>query len=556
MRKKATINVPQWLAAMRAITGMTETPGDASNPNILRMRDYIAKKFPEQAAYAANYTGDEIAWCGLAEAFCMAVADISGPFGATDTDRWMWALAWSEDPNYERLGRPVLGCVLVKEREGGGHVCMYEATEGDTYLCRGGNQSDAVTLANYPISDFVGAFWPRAVPVPPIPIEDRPVLEKGDSGPDVVDLQTMIPNFTGEVDGDFGSITEDNVIRYQQSRALEVDGVVGPQTWQALYDEAPPAPQPAPPGAFTPAQQARIKEIANTSDIASYEWEDRGEAPTGWTQGMALAFATTYRKLKANHPAALEMAKARTDSDKDALNEYREDFDDLDMSNERAGADTLRHLYALMLGHGMRESSGEHCCGRDQSADNYDSDTCEAGAFQTSYNAAGASNPEFDDLMDEYISGNSPGYLDAFAEDVSCSSSDWESYGSGRGREFQDLCKNEPAFSAESCGLTLRNLCNHYGPIIRHETELREDADAMFLDVQDYVDECDAQPGPGPGPDEDATTVSVSVAPRGRTVIEVVGGAKPDAVPTENARVTVTVEPPGAAIVNIVGGQG
>src|SRR5262245_23686746 len=96
-------DVPKWLAAMRAITGMTETPGDASNPNILRMRDYIAEKFPEQADYAALYTTDATAWCGLAADFCMAVADISGPFGPTDTDKWMWAKSWADDPNYIKL---------------------------------------------------------------------------------------------------------------------------------------------------------------------------------------------------------------------------------------------------------------------------------------------------------------------------------------------------------------------------------------------------------------------------------------------------------------------
>jgi uncharacterized protein (TIGR02594 family) len=509
-------DVPKWLAAMRAITGMTEVPGSASNPNILRMRDYIAQKFPEQANYAALYTGDDIAWCGLAVDFCMATADISGPFGPTDTDRWMWALAWSDDPNYQRLSRPQLGCVLVKEREGGGHVCLYEATEGDTYLCRGGNQSDAVTLANYPIADFVGAFWPLAGGEPPtpeeIPIEDRRTLVEGDSGPDVYDMQSMIPNFTGVVDGDFGPLTTENVLRYQSTRGLEVDGVVGQQTWEALYDNAPPLPPVSPPDALTPAQQMRIKEIANASEIASYSWDDRGKAPTGWTQGMALAFAQSYKKLNANHPAMIEMSKARTNSDKDALNLYRDDFDELDMANERAGADTLRHLYALMLGHGMRESSGQHCCGRDQSASNYDSTTCEAGAFQTSYNAAGSSNPEFDYLMDEYINGLSPGFLDAFSEDVSCSSSDWESYGSGRGKEFQDLCKNKPAFAAESCGLTLRNLCNHYGPIIRHETELKADADQMFQDVQDYLDESDevpVPPEPIPGPEPGQPWVAI-----------------------------------------------
>ena len=68
-------------------------------------------------------------------------------------------------------------------------------------------------------------------------------------------------------------------------------------------------------------------------------------------------------------------------------------------------------------------------------------------------------------------------------------SSDWDNYGSGRGAQFQQLCKVMPAFAAESCALTLRNLCNHYGPIIRHETELKKEADEMFQLVQDYMDE-------------------------------------------------------------------
>jgi hypothetical protein len=229
-------------------------------------------------------------------------------------------------------------------------------------------------------------------------------------------------------------------------------------------------------------------EIANESEIADYSWDDRGVAPSGFTQGMALSFAQTLKKLAAGHPAAIEMAKARTESDKDVFNVYRTEFNSLGMSNERAGVDTLRHLYAFMLGSGMRESSGQHCCGRDQSASNTDSNTCEAGAFQTSYNASNASDPEFDRLMDEFIAGLHPGYLDAWSEGVSCSSSDWESYGSGRGLEFQELCKNMPAFSAETHGLTLRNLCNHYGPVIRGEVELVRDADTMFRAVQEYME--------------------------------------------------------------------
>jgi hypothetical protein len=160
------------------------------------------------------------------------------------------------------------------------------------------------------------------------------------------------------------------------------------------------------------------------------------------------------------------------------------------MSIEEDGIDTLRHLYALMLGSGMRESSGRHCEGRDQSATNTSSDTAEAGLFQTSWNAHSASDPEFANLMAEYSSSvNKPTcYLSQFDDGVSCTSSEWSCYGSGDGYRFQLLCKECPAFAVETHGLTLRNLANHYGPIVRKEVELKSDADRMFMAVQRYMD--------------------------------------------------------------------
>jgi peptidoglycan hydrolase-like protein with peptidoglycan-binding domain len=345
-------------------------------------------------------------------------------------------------------------------------------------------------VQNYDPDAVVALVWPAAAGKPPeIPVEDRPMLENGDSGPDVVDLQRLLPRFTGDIDGDFGDITEEAVTRYQETRGLEVDGVVGQETWQALYDNQPPLPPPAPPpGGLTLEEQADIIKIVDDSWIADYDWEDRGRAPDGYTHGMAIAFAQTYKKLKAGHPAAVEMAKARTESSKDVFNEYMDEFRQAGMSNEKDGIDTLRHLYSLMLGSGIRESSGMYCCGRDQSAENVSSDTAEAGLFQTSYNASNASDPEFDMLQDEYARGASPGYREIFAEGVTCSSSDWENYGSGRGEQFQELCKTQPAFAVETHALTLRNLCNHYGPVVRHEIELKREADQMFKDVQDYMD--------------------------------------------------------------------
>ena len=92
--------------------------------------------------------------------------------------------------------------------------------------------------------------------------------------------------------------------------------------------------------------------------------------------------------------------------------------------------------------------------------------------------------------MSEYSNpANKPTcYLNQFDDMVSCSSSEWSCYGSGNGYKFQLLCKECPAFAVETHALTLRNLANHYGPIIRKECELKADADTMFKQVQTYLD--------------------------------------------------------------------
>jgi len=489
-------DVPKWLDVMRRITGTTEYSGAANNPRIMAWVKAIADAYPEMKPYCDTYTGDDIAWCGLTVAYCMTEAGVRPVFGPTDTDRWMWAQAWAGDEeDFKHTTRLTPGTVVVMTRSGGGHVTLYEHTNDDgTLACRGGNQSDQVNVSNYDTDTVIAYVWPTAAgDQPQIPVQDRPLLEEGDEGPDVSDMQGMIPFFTGEIDGDFGPITKDNVLAYQFSRGLMVDGECGQQTWGALYTNkpsmiTPPAPPPNP---LTPDQQTAIKNIAVSSAIADYSWEDRGEAPTGYVQGMALSFAQTYLKLKAGHPAAIEMSKARTNSDKDVFDLWRTEFEDDNMPNEAStpAADRLRHLYAFMLGSGMRESSGEYCCGRDQSASNTDANTCEAGAFQTSYNANTASDPQFNQLMLEYGTGQSPGYVEAFSDDVTCSQSNWECYGSGPGLLFQRLCKVMPAFAVETHGLTLRNLCNHYGPVIRFEVELKRAANEMFQKVQDYLDE-------------------------------------------------------------------
>ena len=260
--------------------------------------------------------------------------------------------------------------------------------------------------------------------------------------------------------------------------------------WKATAAPAVAVTAPAPAAASNATDVDAITAIATASPVMTYNWHGRGTAPAAFVRGMALTFAQTYRRLLAGHPAALEMAKANTHDDQhDALAHYRGIFDGNGMSNEVAGADTLRHLFVLMFGHAMRESSGQYCCGWDTEKDRdpLTSDSAEAGLFQTSYNAH-TCHPTFDQVMAEFTAGTVEGFGEVFSVGVHCAPPGLQNFGSGAGAAFQKLCKDKPAFAVESAAITLRNLCRHYGPIIARAAEVRPEVDAMLRAVQAHVD--------------------------------------------------------------------
>ncbi len=237
----------------------------------------------------------------------------------------------------------------------------------------------------------------------------------------------------------------------------------------------------------TPSELDKITQVAAASEVARYRWLDRGVAPLGYIKGMAVAYARVYCKLLAGDAAAIEMAKAKTTvTGKDALAHYHQIFQDAGMDNSRAGDDTLRHLFVLLIGLGMRESSGRYCEGRDRSASNTTAETAEAGLFQTSYNARTAS-PLLPVLFHQY-SANPAGFVDIFKQGVRCTDASLENYGDGDGREFQRLSKACPAFAVEFAAVGLRNIRKHWGPINRKEAEVLPEADEMLMQVQNIVD--------------------------------------------------------------------
>jgi uncharacterized protein (TIGR02594 family) len=473
-----TTTVPPWLLEMRALTGTTETPGSADNPKILAMADTIGEAYPEMDAYCATYQHDDTPWCGLTVAFCMTVAGIRPVWGPTDTDRWLWAQAWQDETWGTKLDQPVLGCVVVMTREGGGHVTLYESTSGSSYRCRGGNQSDKVNVASYDKSTVLALMWPKAAGPPPrAPRRD---LEEGDTGSDVEYLQEVlgIP-----ADGEFGPTTEGAVKGYQAACGLDVDGVVGPQTWDKVDSLA--RHMKVGDVGLPEDIQAKISKLAGNSTIQSYSWKDRGKSPPGYIAGMGMAYASALTRLEDRDRAVTEMSQKAGSPDDDALAYYAAEFAKLGLNNNKAGVDTLRNLFMFMIGLGMRESSGQYCEGRDTTATNVEPETAEAGLFQTSWNISSASK-NIPPLLEEFWADPN-GFLDTFSEKIDPSGSDLQNYGTGPGAMYQFLAKYSPLFAVFVTAIGLRTRRSHWGPVGRREVELAPPAYDFLMEVETLV---------------------------------------------------------------------
>jgi hypothetical protein len=227
------------------------------------------------------------------------------------------------------------------------------------------------------------------------------------------------------------------------------------------------------------------------------------------------------------------------DDNTDALAWYDARFRELGMDNSAAGAATLRHLFVLLIGLGMRESSGKFNAGRDMSAENVAADTAEAGLFQMSWNIRGAS-AELPKLFAAY-SAKPEGFLPIFKEGVPPNSD--ENFGSGQGLAFQRLCKSCPAFAVEAAAVGLRVRRKHWGPIVRREAEIRPEADKLLQEVQRVVDMTVPIAAPVRPQQPDSTeTLSILEALR-RIIEQSKGGGAPMTIPVNVPPIPVANNP-------------
>ena len=224
----------------------------------------------------------------------------------------------------------------------------------------------------------------------------------------------------------------------------------------------------------------RVIEIAKTSRIAAYRWKDRGRAPIGYIQGMAVAFAEACEEFVGGDDVAIAIAAPPLGNDaQDVLDWYHATLANAALPLKDP-IDRLTAIFVILLGLGMRESSGKHCEGRDMSAENVTAETAEAGLFQVSHNSIRA-HALLQRLFDRYHGRDD--LLTIFDDGVHCSASSWKNWGDGPGDDFQALTKSCPKFAVLYAALLLRHQRKHWGPIDRREAEVTADGAALLMAV-------------------------------------------------------------------------
>jgi uncharacterized protein (TIGR02594 family) len=137
---------PSWVAIARGYVGLLEIAGGRHNPKVLEWW---------RAVGASWFKDDETPWCGAFVGGVLAEAGISPLAKGAGASARAWL-------NFgARLDRPAVGCIVVFERAGGGHVGFVVGKEQrGNLMVLGGNQGDGVNIRPFATARVLGYRWP------------------------------------------------------------------------------------------------------------------------------------------------------------------------------------------------------------------------------------------------------------------------------------------------------------------------------------------------------------------------------------------------------------
>jgi uncharacterized protein (TIGR02594 family) len=158
---------PEWLTYARTLIGVREIKGPKHSATIMGWIKALGA-----GKLGITVRDDETAWCGT---FVAHVLDKHGiplrervnPTRNIIAVRAKAWLGWGRMLLAERLG-----CIMVYDRKGGGHVGFYVGEDATHHHILGGNQGNAVSIMRLEKSRCIGMRWPFGVDLP----EAKPVL--------------------------------------------------------------------------------------------------------------------------------------------------------------------------------------------------------------------------------------------------------------------------------------------------------------------------------------------------------------------------------------------
>lgn len=137
-----------WIKEARTHVGKREVGTSNTSKDIEAWQEYILGTPVKKGHWLFG-----VAWCGTFVAYCLKKSGIKIP------KHWYRALDYLNSG--AKLKKPAYGCVAVKTRNGGGHVCFVVGRDSKTgkLVCLGGNQGNMTSYALYSDTDFEAFMW-------------------------------------------------------------------------------------------------------------------------------------------------------------------------------------------------------------------------------------------------------------------------------------------------------------------------------------------------------------------------------------------------------------
>lgn len=157
----------EWIKIAKSLNGQRENGSTNKSPFIEKMVKSLTGGSLPSYIYGQPWCGTFVAYCLQQAGFtkgninCRLLSWDGGSSGANKYPlNWYGAGDYAKEAGFKLL-KPCYGCVAIKSRKGGNHVCFVVGRDQKTnkLVCIGGNQGNAVSYALYAESEFNDFMW-------------------------------------------------------------------------------------------------------------------------------------------------------------------------------------------------------------------------------------------------------------------------------------------------------------------------------------------------------------------------------------------------------------